>query len=186
MVWPPLLIRLAMAASGVTRVLCICLLVLSIAPWASVYHVLYTMHHSNAEQLSFDKEEAEITSLITLIQSGNTTYEDLYMLFIQNKNEGLSFWATPNSSLHHWTVLLPWVISLVLGIVIPFVLSICTFLFGMRNDDYHFGMQRKEVRLARLVASCEDYKKVWMNCRCFSAVASFLSTYTSIFIHSVL
>lgn len=124
--------------------------------------------HAHTTPFTSPDQHDEEPSLASVLQNQNVTLEELYMALF-HKNVEFSF-ILPNANTHHslghWTVVLPWAISLLLGIVIPFLISLCSFVYG--RDEFQLGpdedpwisRHRKERRLSRLVVACEDYRKV--------------------------
>lgn len=166
MPWPPLLIRLALTASGTARLLSILLLILSLAPWASIYALLVSMH-ANGSSTFMNIPGDEIT-LSDVLKDENATIEDLWLALFRDRaafvyKETL-FVDNAANTVHHWTIVLPWGISLAFGIIIPFLLTLCSYI----RDDYPIdsdedpwiSRHRKERRLSRLIVACEDYRKV--------------------------
>jgi hypothetical protein len=71
----------------------------------------------------------------------------------------------PTMQVHHWTIILPWGISLLLGVVIPCILSLRNYLRGPDHDDSDdpwvvSRLQKNERRLSRLVRALKDHRKV--------------------------
>lgn len=115
----------------------------------------------------------EELSLSNLLKDENVTIEDLWLALFRDRaafvyyNEAFMESAAANT-IHHWTVVLPWGISLVFGIIVPLLLSLCSYM----REDYPIGpdedpwiaRHRKERRLSRLIVACEDYRKVSHSC----------------------
>lgn len=138
--------------------------------------------HANGSTKSFmNSPEGEIT-LSHLLHDQNATLEDLWMALFRERTalvykEAL-FLDNAANRIHHWTIVLPWGISLAFGIIIPFLLSLCSY---MREDypidpdeDPWISRHRKERRLSRLLVACENYRKVSMGAS--SADESFYSS----------
>jgi hypothetical protein len=162
MIWPPLLVQMALTASGMARFLSVSLLILSVAPWASIYTLVLSQYAQSYQEV----QEEEATTLLTMLQNNNVTMEDLLTrVFRDRMTYDRDAFMLPNT-LHHWTIVLPWSISLVMGIIIPFVLSLFSCLhprdeFRLDPDeDPWISRHRKERRLKRLVVACEEYRKV--------------------------
>jgi hypothetical protein len=152
MVWPPLLLRIAMTASMPARILSVTLLLLSIAPWASLYALVVSIHSSGGPFLQ--PQDGEI-SLASVLQDPNATLDEFYRaLFRESLVKGM---PNPNT-IHHWTIVLPWGISLTLGIVVPFLLSLCSCI---RQDEEPWISQiyREEQRRSKLLVACRNYRQ---------------------------
>jgi len=211
MIWPPLLVRLALTASGTARFLSIALLILSVAPWyvsepfllllsvqrhciltnlltffpscinrASIYALFVSIHARDTTHsfMNIPPSDVEPTSLAHVLRDHNATLEDLWIALFRDRTSPLAYYYyntetthhySVSNSIHHWTIVLPWGISLVLGIVIPLFLSLCSCMQGQRdNAEFHIdpdedpwiSRHRKERRLSRLIVACEEYRKV--------------------------
>lgn len=57
-------------------------------------------------------------------------------------------------------VILPWILALVLGVVVPAILTVISLLRSRRFRDYYKGLDRKEKRLFRLILCLKRFKKV--------------------------
>lgn len=147
--WPPLLIRIAMTASTPARILTVALLLLSIAPWASLYALMVSLN-VNGAFLSPQTGDDQM-SLASVLQDPNATLDELYRALFR---ESLTKAMNPNN-IHHWTIVLPWGISLTLGVVIPFLLSLCACI---RQDPWISRIYREEKRLARLTLESKHYR----------------------------
>jgi len=168
MIWPPLLIRLALTASGTARLLSVALLILSVAPWASIYALMVSMHaHGTHSFMNFPQHDEP--TLASVLQNHNATLEDLWMALFRDRtyfDKETLLMPEHVNTIHHWTIVLPWGISLALGIVIPFLLSLFSCMHGRDefyvdpDEDPWIARHRKERRLSRLIVACEDYRKV--------------------------
>ena len=166
MIWPPLLIRLALTASGTARFLSILLLILSVAPWASIYALMVSMHGTHTFMKLPQHDEPTLANVLQ-----NHTLEDLWMALFRDRAFSVVYkedflHQEHVNTIHHWTIVLPWGISLALGIVIPFLLSLCSCMYGRDefyvdpDEDPWISRHCKERRLSRLICACEDYRKV--------------------------
>ena len=195
LVHAPELLRILMTASSLTaRCLSLAVLVLSLAPLASLYVIFVSMMEpssfillaqKNGEwQSSFVEAAADTVGLLendtrminwTEISNNRTALEELWKAMYEeaSKNHGrhplfdaireltpaeFVGSATAISALQqHWSVVIPWMFTFVLGVVVPMILSLWSFWRQYRRRRPHPGgtkRRRKEI-LKRL----EGYTK---------------------------
>jgi hypothetical protein len=155
---------MALTASGTARFFSILLLILGLAPWASIYALFAGFsRRPNHESFIFTTLEQE-TTLEKVFQNENATIEELWRALFRDDR----IWkeTAPDTVIHHWTIVLPWGISLAFGILFPLFLSLCSYMqddYPLRidpDDDPWISRHVKERSLYRLIAACERYRKV--------------------------
>jgi hypothetical protein len=170
----PELIRIIMtaSASATARVLSLAVLLLSLAPLGSMYVLLLSFDYkypdsSLFQSTAFDAaadHTANAQSLAQVFKDPNATLEELWTaLFLERRNP--SFISSPllleylnfkGRSVHHWSLVLPWLLSFILGVVVPTVISIYSVLRRRRRKD---GPVDREKRLARILKKVKHYTK---------------------------
>jgi hypothetical protein len=146
MAWPPVLMRIAMTASTPARILSATLLLLT-----SLYALMASLHSSSG---AFLQPQVGDLSLASVLQDPNATFDELYRaLFRESLVKGM---PNPNT-IHHWTIVLPWGISLTLGIVVPFVLSLCSCI-RQNEEPWISQIYREEQRRSKLAVACRRYR----------------------------
>lgn len=142
------------------------LLILGLAPWASIYALVVAgFQRSNHESFIITTLEQEMT-LEKVFQNENATIEELWRALFRDDRIWKETGAPENTVIHHWTIVLPWGISLAFGILFPLFLSLCSYMtddYPLRidpDDDPWISRHVKERRLYRLIAACERYRKV--------------------------
>eukprot|EP00545_Synedropsis_sp_CCMP1620_P003330 CAMPEP_0119010700 /NCGR_PEP_ID=MMETSP1176-20130426/5184_1 /TAXON_ID=265551 /ORGANISM="Synedropsis recta cf, Strain CCMP1620" /LENGTH=262 /DNA_ID=CAMNT_0006963409 /DNA_START=14 /DNA_END=799 /DNA_ORIENTATION=- len=107
------------------------------------------------------------SSLQQILQDPDATLEELWAaLFRESQASGGGIMMTaslPTMQVHHWTIILPWGISLLLGVVVPCFLSLMNYLRPEEvNPDYPWisRLRKNERRLSRLVFALKDHRKV--------------------------
>jgi hypothetical protein len=171
----PELIRIIMtaSASATARLLSLAVLLLSLAPLGSMYVLLLSFDYkypdnSILQSTGFDAaadhtENAQ--SLAQVFKDPNATLEELWTaLFLERRSP--SFISSPllleylnfkGRSVHHWSLVLPWLVSFILGVVVPTVLSIYSVLRRRRRRGD--GPVDRERRLARILKKVKHYTK---------------------------
>ena len=181
-------------ATANARIVSVAALLLACAPLGSLYAVLLRTNSVTASYLFFSPtwlphatQEApapsdntgprgvpvskSMSSLHAILQDPNSTLEELWVaLFRESQASNIMFASLPTMQEHHWTIVLPWCISLILGVIVPFMLSIVNYL---RPDDAHdddnddddswvsqCNRRRDQKRLKKLVRRIRDYRKV--------------------------
>jgi hypothetical protein len=157
------------STSGTARFFSILLLILGLAPWASIYALVVAgFQRSNHESFIITTLEQEMT-LEKVFQNENATIEELWRALFRDDRIWKETGAPENTVIHHWTIVLPWGISLAFGILFPLFLSLCSYMqddYPLRidpDDDPWISRHVKERRLYRLIAACERYRKVLTN-----------------------
>jgi hypothetical protein len=146
-----------MTASTLARILSVTLVLLSIAPWASLYALVVSIHSSSGASLQLQPQVGAM-SLASILQDPNATLDELYRAIFQ---ESLLVKGIPNPNTavhHHWTIVLPWGISLTLGIVVPFLLSLCSCIIRQHDDLWISRIYREERRRSELVLASKNYR----------------------------
>lgn len=166
----PELIRIIMtaSASATARVLSLAVLLLSLAPLGSMYVLLFSFDNSIFQSTDFEAatDHTEIAqSLSQVFKDPNATLEELWTaLFLERRNP--SFISSPllleylnfkGRSVHHWSLVLPWLLSFILGVVVPTVISIYSVLRQRRRRGD--GPADREKRLARILKKVKHYTK---------------------------
>jgi hypothetical protein len=171
----PELIRIIMtaSASATARVLSLAVLLLSLAPLGSMYVLLLSFDYKYPDSSLFQStgfdaaadhtENAQ--SLAQVFKDPNATLEELWTaLFLERRNP--SFISSPllleylnfkGRSVHHWSLVLPWLLSFILGVVVPTVISIYSVLRQRRRR--RDGPVDREKRLARILKKVKHYTK---------------------------
>jgi len=135
----PELLRIIMSASSATaRLLSLAVLVLSLAPLGSIYVLMFSFGmQSNTVYYEGDDTTS---NLAQVLKDPNATIEELWTaLFVERWNGGaenpfvLAYLPMKAQSAHHLSMVLPWILSLLLGVVIPAGLSIWSFLRQRRR-----------------------------------------------------
>lgn len=156
--WPPLCIRIVMTVSTFARILIVALFLLSIAPWASLYALMISLNVNDGVLfLSSDH-----MTLASVLQDPNATLDELYTALFRESLSSSK--GSANNHLHHWTIVIPWGVSLTLGIVIPFFLSCCTCIFQrLDNEQERSQMISKSSSQYRMILREEHYEndKQW-------------------------
>jgi hypothetical protein len=172
----PELIRIIMtaSASATARLLSLAVLLLSLAPLGSMYVLLLSFDYKYPDSSLFQSpgfdaaadhtENAQ--SLAQVFKDPNATLEELWTaLFLERRNP--SFISSPllleylnfqGKSVHHWSLVLPWIFSFTLGVVVPTVISIYT-VFRQRRRLRGDGPADRERRLARILKKVKHYTK---------------------------
>jgi Ring finger domain len=158
----PELVRIMRSASSVTaRILSLAVLLLSLAPLGSIYVLFFSIglgtgggnySHSDSSPSGNDSTGAASSyedSLAAVLKNPNATLEDLWtaifdsqMMFPQNlqakavlaalNHNDLVWLPISAQSMHHWRILLPWILSFILGVLVPCFVSILTILRRQR------------------------------------------------------
>lgn len=172
-------------APSTTRLLSIGLLLLSCAPLTSLYalmvssnfipNTLYYVGSNGSAAKAIptkqkkrskdDPKKKKGASLEGVLQDPNSTLEELWAALFRERAGSLTMTATlPTMQVHHWTIVLPWGISLILGVVIPCLLSLVDHLRpeddDEDSDDLLSRFRNSEKRLNLLLFAIKDHKKV--------------------------
>jgi hypothetical protein len=165
LIWAPHLIESIMRGGTAMRLVSLSLLLLSAAPLASLYALFINMDLQGSN--FFPEWEPPVEgSLASALSNPNTTLEELWTALFQerwNPATGVGGTGPPSDAhiqqIHHWTVVVPWAISLVLGVLLPCVLSVVTYLQARELVDDANGYSRKR-RKCRITKSIQPYRKV--------------------------
>jgi hypothetical protein len=171
----PELIRIIMtaSASATARVLSLAVLLLSLAPLGSMYVLLLSFDYQYPDSSLFqstgfdaaaDHTENE-QSLAQVFKDPNATLEELWTaLFLERRNPSsisspllLDYLNFKGRSVHHWSLVLPWLISFILGVVVPTVMSIHSVL--RQRKRRRDGPKDREKRLARILKKLIHFTK---------------------------
>jgi hypothetical protein len=173
----PELIRIIMtaSASATARVLSLAVLLLSLAPLGSMYVLLLSFDYKNSDGSTFASTAMDAAvdhtqgahSLAQVFKDPNATLEELWTaLFLERRNP--SFISSPllleylnykGKSVHHWSLVLPWLFSFILGVVVPTVMSIYYVLCQRRRLRRGDGPADRERRLVRIRKKVKNYTK---------------------------
>jgi len=151
-----------------TRILSLALLLLSAAPLASLYAVVIGMDIKGSSVFYMapsGEASAEVGSLAAVLQNPKASLEDLWTAIFKerwNPSTGQAMDAyflsqIPALQAHHWTVVVPWILSLVLGVVFPFMLSVLSYLHG-HHQGRGIGPSKRR-RLFRIAKSIQHHRK---------------------------
>jgi len=156
------------ASSATARLLSLLVLVLSLAPLGSMY-ILFLSFGGPAEQDAFHQsvdsgvaEKAQHT-LAQVFKDPNATLEELWTaLFLERQYPSLmsspmllEYLNFQGKSVHHLSLVLPWLFSFILGVVVPTTLSIYTFLKQRKRRGR--GAGDREQRLKRILKKLQNY-----------------------------
>lgn len=174
-------------APSTKRLLSAGLLLLSCAPLTSLYalmvssnfipNTLYYVGRNGAAAKAIPTKHKKrskdgpkkdkAASLEGVLQDPNSTLEELWAALFRERAGSLMMTASlPTMQVHHWTIVLPWGISLILGVVIPCLLSLVDHLRPEDDDDedsddpWLSSFRNSEKRLNRLLFAIKDHKKV--------------------------
>jgi hypothetical protein len=173
----PELIRIIMtaSASATARVLSLAVLLLSLAPLGSMYVLLLSFDYKYPDGSTFVSTGLDAAadhtqgahSLAQVFKDPNATMEELWTaLFLERRNP--SFISSPllleylnykGKSVHHWSLVLPWLFSFILGVVVPTVMSIYYVLCQRRRLRRGDGPADRERRLVRIRKKVKHYTK---------------------------
>ena len=166
----PELIRILMTASSATaRFLSLAVLVLSLAPLASLYFMFFTM--LGMEPTSFimidgelpkNMAESAVGKLLggesidwAQLAQNSTAVEEIFNLMYQeayrHQSPLMMTWGGTSSfsaelAQQHWSIVVPWLLTFILGVVVPLILSCWSF--------FRQGQRRRRAN------SQQRYKKV--------------------------
>jgi hypothetical protein len=177
--YAPILIRIIMSnASTTARLLSLALLFLSVAPFASLYALLFsadpngmflvtTSFGTVTRTATMAADTKSIGALANVLQNTNATLEELWAALLvevgfQSTGSPTLYFSTTTLP-HHWAIVIPWGISLLLGIVVPAFLTVMSFAYGgrFRRGDDHFGRLRKTRRKKdSVIKSLKKVRKV--------------------------
>ena len=169
-------------ASSTARVISLAVLLLACAPLASLYAVFASNFVENPsndrKRISNDlgtgraPTSKNLSSFHTGPQDPNSILEELWAaLFRESRETTLMLTSLRTVHVHHCSILLPWCISLLLGVVIPFTLSLVEFLRPEEaseddddEDDYPWvsrcNRRHYDKRMKILTNQTKDYRKV--------------------------
>mmetsp|Transcript_8154 Transcript_8154/g.11747 ORF Transcript_8154/g.11747 Transcript_8154/m.11747 type:complete len:326 (+) Transcript_8154:189-1166(+) len=177
------------------RLLPMLVFLFSAAPLASLYALIgWAVWGSNGHSFLHVTYSSDPNSpFATVLHNSNATLEDLWSALFQERltTTGAST-TTPSNHNHvdtaflmasggiphvrmqHWTILIPWLLSLILGFVVPCVLTLYSHVQRRRRNNHRGGrdnylynevMDRfdrkvpRERRLNRILKSLQDFKK---------------------------
>lgn len=143
----PELIRIIMNASCATaRILSLAILLLSLAPLGSLYVLFVSM--------GFQQGRHEET-IVELLQKPNVTLEELWNVVLMNQwNDD---WVPlPARTAHHVTLVLPWLLSVILGLIVPVSMSLCAMM-RQRPQRHPWAGLSREKRKKQMRQAIEDY-----------------------------
>lgn len=158
---------------NVLRFLSIALLLLSLTPLASLYVLLCSSLKGTANQnestMMGDDSTGNInahlatatSNLLTVIQNPNSTLEEiLAAMFLERTNAiGGPF---PANMAYHWAAVLPWLLSMFFGFVVPLSLYAVSIYQGWRLelDRERPSQHRIRRRRERILPSIYKYRRV--------------------------
>lgn len=148
----PDIIRIISSTSSMTaRILSMCILLLSIAPLGSIYILMFSLGFFGATE-----EETDTTFSRALI-SQNMTLDEIWSTVFAEKHylpkNSIVFAYIPLGEYGiraHLRVFLPWAISFAVGVIIPAMLSIWSFLRSRRILEAR--KQKRDKRLNRALS----------------------------------
>ena len=175
------------------RILSAALLFLACAPLPSLYAILVPSHVFPGSFFYFSPPHAlptknkvtappteteagaavpaskPLSSLQAILQDPDSTLEELWAaLFREGRGSSVMPASLPAMQVHHWTIILPWCISLILGVIVPFLLELTNYLRPEDDDEEEFDdeypwgsrYRRNKKRLKKLAGKIKDYRKV--------------------------
>ena len=169
------------------RLLSVALMVLSFAPLASIY-VLWASSltgpfstdnepsvqggsspESNINQNTNNVNLAEATSnLMTVIQNPNSTLEEILTSMLLERSFAVGG-TMPANMIYHWVAIIPWIISIVFGLVIPIILYMLSLYRSWRLQQErgsNSSERRTRRRRERILPILSEYKIVSACCIC--------------------
>lgn len=184
-----------MAAAN-ARAVSLAVLLLACAPLTSLYAAfspglllylppnLFIPSNKVAQTSINDKKKGSVpasesaSSLHAILQDPNLTLEEFWAALFRETQDSHVVLASSllTVRVHHFSILLPWFISLLLGVILPFMLSILSLMNYLRADDTleeddedeypwvsRCNRGRYEKRMKKLIAKIQDYRKVCEN-----------------------
>lgn len=176
----PELFRIILNASSATaRILSLAVLLLSLAPLGSMYVLFFSIGlGTNNGPNSFDSSSSSYEdSLAAVLKNPNATLEEVWtalfhaqassgfparavLAALQNQNDYLLLPVTAKS-MQHLRILMPWILSLTLGIVVPCFLSILTLVRQRRRQQHRDWNPARDKKALKLITRClEPYTKI--------------------------
>jgi hypothetical protein len=131
-----------------------------------IYSVTSTGTAAAAAISDVTVQEVVTPSLQSVLHDPNATLEEFWAALFREarSTEHHVMTVLPTMQVHHWTIVLPWGISLLLGVVVPCLLSTVAYF---RSDDvdpddpWVSRVHKQERRLSRLIMAIKDHRKVW-------------------------
>lgn len=152
------------------RLLSLALLFLSLTPLASLYVVFSsTMDFRNddnegiGDQALIDGSKVGTTNLLTVLRDPNATLEEILAVVLLERAHTFGGGSGPAPAMaYHWAAVIPWVLSMIFGFVIPILLYIMSCirsrrLSQMRATDYTAYRRRR--RRERMKSYLCNYTK---------------------------
>jgi hypothetical protein len=110
------------------------------------------------------------SSFEKILQNPNSTLEELWAALFRQAGimtpGGMMMGASsqiPAMQVHHWTIIIPWGMSLLLGVVIPCILSLMNYFRPDHHDPddpWVSRLRKNERRLSRLLHALKHHRKV--------------------------
>lgn len=149
---------------------------LTLAPLASLYAAIgWVVWEHGHSTLRISHSSDHSSPLAMVLSDPNATLEDFWMVMFQK--QAVTSTSTTESALlirnspplGHWSIVIPWVISLLLGFVVPCVLVVYNHIerrrqgLGLDDDEWFSKMDRKlrrKRRLARVTRALQNHKRI--------------------------
>ena len=179
-----------MAAAN-ARIVSLAVLLLACAPLTSLYGAFspgpflylppnFLKSNTVAQSLSNgsgkrrDPTSDSASSLYASLQDPNVTVEEIWAELFRETQENHIFMVWLRAArVQYFSIILPWCISLLIGVILPFMLSILSVMNYLRPDDaledgdedeYPWVLRcnraRYEKRMKKLKTKIQDYRKV--------------------------
>ena len=161
------------SSSTTARCLSVVVLLLSLAPLGSLYFLMTTLEaiqqHSFDSIVTTDGQEHSLQELLENPQLAAATLDQVWgqILLLDTNNDPrqlLRMFSIREATARHLSLILPWAISIFLGVVLPACLSIASFVYrreGYRRQQEHAAFQKKtqERRRGRVLERLNQFTK---------------------------